>query len=452
MMIPGERVRKILIREQERFVTERPRSRSLLERGRRSMPGGVPMSWMLSLYEHMPMFIAGGSGAYFTDVDGHRYLDMNQADLSMNCGYGPEPVVRAVAERMKQGSQFLLPTEDALVVAEELARRYGHSHWQFTLSASTANIEAIRLARAVTGRDTVLLFDGQYHGEINESLVELEDGEVRPGTAGLLRGAAECTRIVQFNDLDAVESVLGDGDVACVVTEPALTNIGVILPDDGFLHAMKEIAHRHGTLVVLDETHTQVCAYGGLTRAWGIESDMIVLGKCLAGGVSIGTYGMAEEIGCHLRGGWQADPAGQDSGKGVATGGTLFGNALSLAAARATLEQVLTEETYARGAALGGRLADGIEAAFQKANLAWSVQRLFCRSGYTFAPQLPRNALEARAVENPELRGLMRVYFANRGIWEAISSAGPAASFPATAGDMGRYVAVLEEFLDEITS
>ena len=393
MTLSAERVRKLLAREQERFVAERPRSRFLLERGCRSMPGGVPMSWMVSLYEHMPMFIAGGSGAYFTDVDGHRYLDMNQADLSMNCGYGPEPVVRAVSERMKQGSQFLLPTEDAVAVAEELARRYGHSHWQFTLSASTANIEAIRLARVATGRDTVLLFDGQYHGEINESLVELEDGEVRPGTAGLLRGAAECTRIVQFNDLDAVESVLGGGEVACVVTEPALTNIGVILPDDGFLSAVRGIARQHGTLFVLDETHTQVCAYGGLTRAWGIESDMIVLGKCLAGGVSIGAYGMAEEMGRHLRGGWQPAATGNGPGAGAATGGTLFGNALSLAAARATLEQLLTEETYARGAALGGRLADGIEAAFRKVNLAWSVQRLYCRSGYTFAPQLPRNAL-----------------------------------------------------------
>jgi len=452
MTLSAETVRKILAREKERFLEERPRSRSLLERGRRSMPGGVPMSWMVFLYEHMPMFVAGGSGAYFTDVDGHRYLDMNQADLSMSCGYGSEPVVRAVSERMKQGSQFLLPTEDAVAVAEELARRYGLAHWQFTLSASTANIEVIRLARTETGRDTVLLFDGQYHGEINESLVELEDGEVRPGTAGLLGGAAESTRIVQFNDLEAVESVLAEGDVACVITEPALTNIGVILPDDGFLSAVREIAHRHGTLFVLDETHTQVCAYGGLTRAWGIESDMIVLGKCLAGGVPIGAYGMSEEIGHHLRGAWQADPAGEDSGKGVATGGTLFGNALSLAAARATLEQVLTEETYARGAALGGRLADGIETAFRKADLTWSVQRLYCRSGYTFAPQLPRNALEARAAENQQLRGLMRVYFANRGIWEAISSAGPAASFPATADDMDRYVAVLEEFLDEMTS
>ena len=450
MSYTAARIEELLARESERFVAERPRSRVLLDRARKSMPHGVPMSWMTSLYEHMPMFIMGGVGAYFTDVDGHRYLDMNQADLSMNCGYGPEPVVRAVADRIRRGSQFLLPTEDAVHVTEDLAKRYRLPYWQFTLSATLANTEAIRLARAYTGRDYVVLFDGQYHGHLDDTLVELVDGKVAPEMPGQPTRPAERARIVQFNDLDGVEKALAGKDVACLVTEPALTNIGVIRPDDGFLAGLRDLTRRYGALLVLDETHTQVCAYGGLMRAWNLETDMIVLGKCLAGGISIGTYGMTEPLAGRLHGAGEPGGAAAFSRRGVATGGTLFANALSMAAARATLEEILTEKTYAHGAQLGGRLADGIESEFRRAGVDWSVQRLFCRSGYTFGPVLPGNALEARAVENQKLRGLMRIYMANRGIWEAINSAGPAASFPATAVDIDIYVGVMRGFLSDL--
>ncbi len=432
-------------RELRRFAELRPRGMQLLERARQSMPNGVPTSWMATLYEHPPIVMDGGSGATFTDIDGNEYLDFNLADTSMFGGHGVEAVARVTAERVAAGSQFLLPTEDAAEVALELARRFGLPSWQFTLSATQANVEAIRVARAATGRRVVLMFDGKYHGHADELLGMLDDGAVTPEGLGVPRDATQHVRLVQYNDLDAVERELARGDVACVLAEAAVTNTGVIQPAEGFHAALRALASASGTLLVIDETHTLVAGPGGLTARWGLEPDMLVMGKSIAGGIPLGAYGMTPEVASVIE-----HRPGASYAEEVATGGTLFGNALSMAAARVTLEEVLTDEAYESAAAAGQRLADGIEAGAGAHGLQWRAHRLFNRSGYTHAPELPANALEARATFDLELYNLQRIYMANRGIWEAIDSAGPACGAQTSGAHVDRYLEVLGDFLDEL--
>lgn len=431
--------------ETERFHARTAKSRSLLASAKAHMPCGVPMGWMAGLYRHPPIYVTGGAGAHFEDVDGNQYLDMNQADLSMNCGFGPPAVTAAVAARMTSGSQFLLPTEDAIAVSEDLAARFGLPHWQYTLSASSANQEAIRLARVATGREKILLFDGHYHGHIDDTLVTLDGDAAAPLFLGLPRKAAENTVIIQLNDADALAAALESETFACVITEPALTNIGVVLPDEGFLDLVRTETRRHGSLLIYDETHTHMAAYGGLTRDWALEADMVTLGKSLGGGVAIGAYGMTNDLARVMEDNLDIDIA--ETG-GLATGGTMYANALSLAAARAALEQILTPENYERIRQLGTRLADGIDALIAQHKLPWRAHRLGGRSGFCLQPDWPRNAREAAVSIDAEWIDTRRLFLANRGIWEAIATAGPAASFAHTAADIDTYLAVLGEFLE----
>jgi glutamate-1-semialdehyde 2,1-aminomutase len=425
---------------------------ALLERAGKVMPNGVPMSWMADpdTYRHPPIWAAEGRGAHFTDVDGHDYVDFNIADMSMFCGHAPAPVVEAVARRMAIGNQFLLPTEDAIWVAEDLARRWGLPRWQFTLSASQANIEVIRVARVATGRPRTLMFEGKYHGHFDQALVDLDDGREVPEELGLPAGVTEQTRVIPFNDLAALEAALEPRDVAVVLLEPAMTNNhGLILPDPGFHEASREMTRRTGTVLALDETHTLVCGPGGLTEKWGLAPDMVSLGKSIAGGVPIGAYGMTDELASVFR--FPEVPEGEHEPPGVATGGTLFGNALTTAAARAAHGEVLTDEAYEHTAAHGKRLADGMEDADRKAGHPWTIHRLFPRSGYTFAPAMPRNAREAVATEDRLLVHLVRVYLANRGVWEAIPGAGPTVPVPASEADVDLYLQAFGELLEELT-
>ena len=443
-------VRELKNREDARFAERHPRSAELRERGLRSMPNGVPMSWFRGSYHHLPMWVAEGKGARFTDVDGHTYSDFNIADMSMFCGYAPEPLVRAVSERMALGNQFLLPTEDSLVVSEELASRYGVPKWQYTLSASQANTEAIRVARAFTGRDKVLMFDGKYHGHFDDALVELDaGGNVVPEERGLPRDVTEHTKIVPFNDAEALTRALEPGDVAIVLTEPALTNnYGLILPEDGFHDELRRITRDTGTLLALDETHTQVVGAGGLTAMWSLSPDVVTSGKSIAGGVPFGAYGMTDEVAETLTQRKGTDGERSDL---VATGGTLFANALSMAAARATMLEILTPEAYRSTQQLGERLAGGMRAAVERSGLPWHVHHLGPRSGYTFALRAPRNAAEARASWDELLTRLVRIWLANRGVWEAIVGAGPVVPVPAEEEDVNAYLAAWEELVEALT-
>jgi glutamate-1-semialdehyde 2,1-aminomutase len=432
-------------RELARYVRAHPLCMDLRERGRDCMPYGVPMSWMVSYFAHPPIWIDEGHGAHFTCADGVRFLDTNVGDKSTFCGIDPEPVVRAVQKRVANGSQFMLPTEDAIVVAQELARRWGLPAWQFTLSASQANTEALRLARHATGRQRILTFTGNYGGHGDEMLTAFA-GEGRLSYLGLSSHADRDIDVVQFNDLDALAAALASRDYACVFTEPALTNEGVVMPDPGFHDELRRLCTEAGTLLLLDETHTLICGPGGLTEQWGLEPDMVGLGKAVGGGLPLGVYGMTAELKDAFERG--ASVTGRQGE--LATGGTMFGNALSMAAARAVLTEVLSAEAYARAAALGAELADGLEAAVDAAGLPWKVQRLGPRSGISFSGRLARNAAEADADEQPELNALLRLYLANRGVWEAISTAGPAMSVDATRDDVGTYVAAFEEFVTEV--
>jgi glutamate-1-semialdehyde 2,1-aminomutase len=444
-----ERLRRIKVREDAAFTSAQPRSAPMWERARASMPNGVPMSWLRTSFDHPPLFVAEGSGARFRDVDGHEYSDFNIADMSMFGGYGPPPVVEAVSRRIAAGGQFLLPNEDGVWVSEELARRYGLPKWQFTLSATQANTEAIRVARVVTGREKVLLFDGKYHGHFDEALVELDaSGDLVPEEAGLPRDVTSKTRVIPFNDTDSLRAALAPRDVAVVLTEPALTNnVGLLLPGPGFHEELRSATRDSDTLLALDETHTQVVGPGGLTRAWSLDPDVVTIGKSIASGVPLGAYGMTEAVARVLE-----RPGGRDDDRSaVATGGTLFGNPLSMAAARATMAEVLTHHAYEHTHRMGARLADGLEAAVRDAGLPWTIHRLWPRSGTTFAPSLPRDAREARAAFDVALRRTMRVYLANRGIWDAIVGAGPTCSVPSAEDDVDRYVTAYRELVSELT-
>lgn len=443
-------VKRLKNREDARFHAEHPRSIELRRRALASMPNGVPMAWHRGSYHHEPPWVAHAYGARFTDVDGHTYSDFNIADMSMFCGYAPEPVVRAVHEAMQRGNQFLLPTEDAIHVSEELARRYGLPKWQYTSSASQANVEAIRIARVATGREKVLFFDGKYHGHFDQTLVELDSsGTLVPEERGLSTTVTQQAVIISFNDPDALKAALLRKDVALVLTEPALTNnYGLILPDEGFHAELRRITQEQGVLLCLDETHTQVVGAGGLTRAWRLEPDLVTAGKSIAGGVPFGAWGMTNEIADLMT--QKKGPDGERSDL-IATGGTLFGNPLAMAAARATMYEVLTPQAYAHTHRLGTRLADGMRAAVQRAGLPWWIHHLGPRAGYVFAPEPPRNASEARAVQNDLLTRLIRIWLANRGVWEAIVGAGPVVPVPATNEDVDAYVAAFDELLRELT-
>jgi glutamate-1-semialdehyde 2,1-aminomutase len=450
--VARERVEALLLRENERFVSERPRSAAELERSRVTLPRGVPMSWMENSYEHPPVWVTHGSGAHFWDVDGHRYLDLYIADMSAFCGHGPEPVVRAVAQRMQRGNQFLLPSEDAAPVAEHLVGRYGMPKWQFTLSATQANMEVIRVARHATARDVVLVFDGKYHGHLDSTLAVLDEGVVRPEYFGLPNDSTSATRIVPFNDVDALRSALAPRDVAVVLAEPAMTNAGFLLPRPGFHQALRELTRGTGTLLAIDETHTLVTAYGGLGRLWDLDPDLLTVGKSIAAGVPLAAYGMTEALAAVFD---IPDEPYVVAGTAVnepATGGTLFANALSLAAGRSALTDLLTEEAFAHASKLGTRLANGLRDKIGRHGLPWSVVQEGSHAYYTFTPTAPHDGATSRAADDPDLRALLRVFMANRGVWESGWWLGPTVSVAHTEADVDEYLEVFGELLITITS
>jgi glutamate-1-semialdehyde 2,1-aminomutase len=410
----------------------------MLSRARAHMPNGTPMAWMASEYDQ-PVYVSQGQGAGFTDVDGFTYLDFNASDMSMFCGHANPAIVAAVQAQVARSSQFLLPTEASVEVAEELSRRYQLPHWQFTLSATQANTEAIRLARAVTGREVVVLFEGHYHGHLEEGLVDLADGQARAVQRGLAKGATGRVRIAQFNSPGTLRAALEPGDVALVLTEPAMTNgIHMLLPEPGWHEALRELTRQHGALLAIDETHTHVVGPGGATAMWQLEPDVVTIGKAVAGGLPLGAYGVTAGLGEQL-----------DVARNVATGGTLFGNPLSAAAAKAALTQVLVPDAYEHTTALGGELADGIGEAIASAGLPWTVIRFGPRSGQWYGP-MPRTGAQAHALTNDQLTRLIRIWLANRGIWEALPGAGPTVPIPATRADVTRYVNAYAELLAQL--
>ncbi len=444
--IDRQALAELRVREEASLAERTPRSAAMRQRALAHLPNAVPMSWMAGLYPTAAIYAASGSGARFRDIDGNEYLDFNVGDLSMCAGFAPPPVVTAVSRQVAAGAHFLLATEDAVFVAEELARRVGLPFWQMTLSASGANTEVLRIARLVTGRERLVVFGGHYHGHLDETLVRLVDGRAEPEGEGLPAHASRHTRVLPFNDLEALEAELASERVALVLTEPALTNCNVVLPEPGFLAGVRVLTERYGALLCLDEAHTFQFAHGGLMRSWNLAADFVVLGKGLGTGISFGLYGMSEPVAKvfsrHLA---------TDGGRpGLATGGTTYASAVALAAARAALEELLRPEDYARIGRLGTRLADGLEGHMRARGLPWRAFRLGPRSGYCLAPTLPRNGAEAALSLDSELIDTRRIYMANRGVWDAVQSAGPQVSLVHDAADVERYLAVAERFFDAV--
>ncbi len=411
--VDRSRLEGLTARELERFAGSNPRSLELFERGRGTLLGGVPMSWMAKWAGGFPLFLSEATGARVVDVDGHEYVDLCLGDTGAMAGHAPPATVAAVAEQAARGVTAMLPSEDSIAAAEELTRRFGLRGWQFTLSATDANRFAIRLVREITQRPKILVFDYCYHGTVDETFATL-DGErvvARSGNVGPPVDVSLTTKVVQWNDADALELALAPGDVACVLAEPALTNIGIVLPEPGFHDVLRELTRRTGTLLIVDETHTFSAGAGGCTAAWGLEPDLLTIGKAIGGGVPAGAYGVSEEVAERIAAREDAD---YDDVGGI--GGTLAGNALSLAAVRATLTEVLTEEAFGRMIPLAARFAAGVADVIEDAGLPWHVTELGCRAEYRFSGTPPRTGAESAAAGDDELERFLHLYALNRGI------------------------------------
>jgi glutamate-1-semialdehyde 2,1-aminomutase len=437
-------------REEARFAETHPGSRDLADRARSTLFEGVPMHWMRKWPGGFPVFVADARGARFVDVDGNEYVDFCLGDTGAMTGHAPAATLRAIAEQGARGITLMLPSEDALEVSQELTRRFGVSAWQFALTATDANRFTIRLARHVTGREKILVFNWCYHGTVDETFATLgADGVVRArgGNLGPPVDPAVTTRVVEFNDVGALERELASGDVALVLTEPALTNIGIVHPQPGFHDALRELTRAHGALLAIDETHTICCGPGGFTQAHGLEPDVVTIGKPIAGGIPAAAYGFSEELAARLAGTIELEDV--DVG-GV--GGTLAANALSLAAMRATLGEVLTEEAFARMIPLAERWTEGVEEGIQEAGLTWHVTRLGCRAEYLFGPDRPRNGAEAHEAGNFELERYMHLHALNRGIlltpFHNMALMSPATS----EADVDRHTEVFREAVLELAA
>jgi glutamate-1-semialdehyde 2,1-aminomutase len=360
------------------------------------------------------VYVDRADGARFTDVDGHTYVDFCLGDTGGMAGHAPKIAVDAIADQAAKGITLMLPTEDAAWVGSELARRFGVPYWNFALTATDANRFAIRWARQVTGRSKVVFHNWCYHGSVDESFATVDEaGHVveRDGNVGKPVPLEETTRIVEINDLDGLEAALAHGDVAVCLFEPALTNIGIVLPEPGFHDALRELTRATGTMLLIDETHTFSAGPGGYTAAHGLEPDLLTIGKAIAGGVPVGAFGMSAEIATRVEG--EVDADYEDTG-GV--GGTLAGNALSAAATRATLDRVLTDEAFDRMIGLAGRFTEGVQGVIDEHELPWHVVQLGARAEYGFLPEPPISGGQSAAGGDPELEEYLHLFLLNRGV------------------------------------
>jgi glutamate-1-semialdehyde 2,1-aminomutase len=406
------RLAGLMSRERKRFTNDHPRSAERFENARDTLLEGVPMPWMVKWASPFPPFVASASGAHVRCVDGHDYVDFCLGDTGAMAGHGPTATVSAVERQLRLGLTHMLPTEDGAWVGEELTRRFGVGSWQFALSASDANRWVLRLARHLTGRSKIVVHDHCYHGSVDEAIAMLDDaGRVVPvrGSVGPQVDVAETTRVVEFNDVPGLERALADGEVAAVLIEPALTNVGIVLPEPGYLDAVRDITRRSGTLLIIDETHTICAGPGGATGAWGLQPDILVIGKTIGGGIPSAAYGFGRDVAGRLRG----SIAVEDSDVG-GIGGTLAGYALSMAAIRATLGEVLTSEAFDRMIPLAERWEAGVNGVLRDREVPWHVTRLGARAEYHFTARPPRTGAEQWAHADPELERFLHLWAMNR--------------------------------------
>ena len=447
--IDRTRLQLLMAREQKKFVEERPKSRTLFERAGKSLLAGVPMHWMVKWAGAFPPFVREAQGAHFFDVDGHRYIDFCLGDTGAMTGHSPFATVKAAEEQMRRGITLMLPGEDAIFVAEELQKRFGLPYWQFALTATDANRFSIRLARQITGRPKILVFNWCYHGTVDESFITLDANGAagpRPGNIGPPVNPAVTTTVVEFNDVAALERALAVGDVACVLAEPAMTNVGIVHPALGYHAALRDLTRAHGTLLIIDETHTICAGPGGYTRAENLDPDVIVFGKAIGGGIPGAAYGLSQDVADRVTAMLELENC--DVG-GI--GGTLAGNALSLAAMRATLAKVLTEEAFERMIPLAERWTAGVAKAIAEVGLPWHVTRLGCRAEYMFGPE-PQNGREAHDAMDFELERFMHLYAMNRGILLTPFHNMALMSPQTESEDVDRHSRVFREAVGELVS
>ena len=412
-MINRDNLATLRKKEEERFLLLHPASGELFKQGQAHMPGGVPMSWMAKWPGAYPVFVKEAKGARFSDVDGNTYIDFCLGDTGSMTGHSPDATVAAIREQVGKGITAMLPTADAAIVSAELARRFGLPLWQFTVSATDANRHVIRYSRMITGRSKIVVIDRCYHGSVDETFATLDGaGKTvsREGNIGAPVALDQTTRVVEFNDIAGMEKALAHGDVAAILMEPAMTNVGIVLPQAGYLEAVQELAKKHGTILIIDETHTISVGPGGMTADLGLKPDFLTIGKAIAGGIPTGTFGMTQKIAADIARLVELEII--DTG-GI--GGTLAGNALSLASMRATLTQVLTLENFDRMIELGTRWSDGVDGAIKEFNLPWTCNRLGARGEYMFAQSAPITGADANNAGDFELEQYIHLRMLNDG-------------------------------------
>ena len=404
---------KLMTHEEARFLALHPKSGEAFKNAQKVMPGGVPMSWMAKWPGAYPIFVDTAQGAKFVDLDGNSYIDFCLGDTGSMTGHSPAPTVKAIAAQMERGITAMLPTEDAAIVSKELAQRFGLPLWQFTVSATDANRHAVRYCRMITGKSKVIVIDRCYHGSVDETFATLDETGntvAREGNIGAPVSLSETTRVVEFNNLAAMEAALKHSDVAAILMEPAMTNVGIVLPESGYLESVGELAKKYGAVWIIDETHTISVGAGGMTALHNLKPDILTIGKAIGGGIPTGTFGMTTEIAAAIA--KKIDREVIDTG-GI--GGTLAGNALSLAAMRATLSEVLTETAFVKMIELGDRWSDGVAAVINECNLPWHVNRLGARSEYMFLNRAPRTGAEAANAGDFELEQYLHLRLLNDG-------------------------------------
>lgn len=414
-MIDRAALTEQLAHERDSYAQRTPGSKALFDQADHLF-GRVPMTWMNKWSGGYPLYLATARGNRITDVDGHEYIDFALGDTGAMAGHSPQATVTAVHERIETegGITTMMPTRDAEWVAADLSRRFGLPLWSFSLTATDANRWALRLARMLTGRDKVLAFSYCYHGSVDETFViSGSDGraELREGNVGAPVPIETTTRVAEFNDIASVEKALAHGDVAVVIAEPALTNIGIVLPEPGFLEQLRQACDRHGTLLLIDETHTISAGPGGCTTAWNLRPDIVVIGKSIGGGVPSGAYGITQALADAI-----ADHPDADLIDVGGVGGTLAGNAMSVAAMRATLEHVLTDTAFEHMIALGTRFTEGVQSVLDAHDVPWSISQLGARAEYRFARPAPRTGTESAHAHDDDLEEYLHLFMANRGV------------------------------------
>ncbi|MBW0172472.1 MAG: aminotransferase class III-fold pyridoxal phosphate-dependent enzyme [Hydrogenophaga sp.] len=411
----SDRIAALQQAERERFMATHPASLALADAAQAHYLFGVPLHWMRDWPSPATLFVNEAQGVTLQCADGLRYTDFCLGDTGAMFGHSPEPLAQAIAQQAARGLTCMLPAANTLAVGESLARVFGLPMWQMALTASDANRFVLRWARAITQRPQLLVFDGCYHGAVDDTLVDLDPvtGHMlaRPSVLGQVHNHAHFTRVVPFNDLAALEAALVQGDVACLLAEPALTNFGLVPPEPGFWAAARALCRAHGTLFVCDETHTISTALGGYARANDLAPDFLVVGKAVAGGLPCAVYGFTQEVAQRMRQAKQAAPEGHS---GIGT--TLSGNALALAALQAALTHLHTNASYAHMLALAERLEHGLTERIEHAGMPWTVTRLGARMELQFMPETPRHAQDVRDHARGELEALTHLFMLNRGV------------------------------------